>query len=209
MEQIPEEPDLDAQAEPAAEAESASWRRWMPALVSACVALAVSGAVMWVGMQRFAEQQRQTLAVTQYTQMRDEAHRQVGDSDWAPAVSANTTAIDMLTWPTAKSFLAGGTSNRPHARARVFVDEVRGKCAIYASGLAEMPPGHIYELWLTNADGKQVPAGTFEANRNGNGSYTTELPIAADHVTGVAVSLEPMQGSSHPTSDLLIRGRVN
>ncbi|HXE51582.1 MAG TPA: hypothetical protein VN541_01125, partial [Tepidisphaeraceae bacterium] len=65
VEQIPDDPELDVSTESETAPESESWRRWMPVLVSACVSLAVSGAVMWFGLQRFAQQQRQTLAMTQ------------------------------------------------------------------------------------------------------------------------------------------------
>src|SRR5689334_22896333 len=55
MEQIVDEPELDPATEVEHKGDMDSWRRWMPVVVSACVSLAVSAAVMWFGMQRFAE----------------------------------------------------------------------------------------------------------------------------------------------------------
>jgi anti-sigma-K factor RskA len=78
-----------------------------------------------------------------------------------------------------------------------FVYQPEGRSAyLVGSGLAALPPDHVYELWVIRND-TPVPAGTF-----GAGEEQVVLPVRIDlsGATEIAVTVEPRPGSAAPTT---------
>ena len=70
-----------------------------------------------------------------------------------------------------------------------------------AENLPPEPEDKVYEVWLLR-DGVPGPAGTFES-RNGS-TATAPIEGSVEDADAVAVTVEPVDGSSAPTEDPLL-----
>lgn len=73
-----------------------------------------------------------------------------------------------------------------------------GKSVVRTAGIAAPPAGMAYELWY-DRDGKFVPAGLLQPGEN-----TLLLDGDAAKATGAGITLEPAEGSSTPTGDMVV-----
>jgi anti-sigma-K factor RskA len=89
------------------------------------------------------------------------------------------------------------------ANGRAFVDGTHG-AALFATGLAPLPAGATYEMWLVPKSGSPRPAGLFLPDASGAATavYLKDLDPAS--IAAIAVSREPAGGSPQPTSQPLI-----
>lgn len=88
-------------------------------------------------------------------------------------------------------------------RARVVTSPASGKVVFIAHGLAAPGEGKTYELWLITDDGPS-PAGLFLSD-DGAATVLTELVPGAD---AIGVTIEPVGGSSTPSTPILISGAL-
>lgn len=84
------------------------------------------------------------------------------------------------------------------AVARLIVSETSGAGLFVAEGLAPLPEGMVYELWLIRAS-EPAPAGIFRPD--GEGSAVQILTGDVRSADAVALTVEPAGGSLQPTSD--------
>ena len=73
-----------------------------------------------------------------------------------------------------------------------------GEAAVEVEGLPPLASGKVYQMWLQDAAGAMVPAGTVPA---GVSSAAMVLEGDAGTAVGAGVTVEPVGGSSTPTSD--------
>lgn len=73
------------------------------------------------------------------------------------------------------------------------------RAGIIASGMAEAPSGHTYQLWYMDAEGNATSAGTFEPGADG----TRTMALAGDMDAGdtIGITIEPEGGSPTPSTD--------
>lgn len=91
---------------------------------------------------------------------------------------------------------------------RVFWDRDRGRWHLYVFDLKPPAPGKTYELWFITADGKKLPAGTFDVDAWGSGSLTASVPQDAGPIAVAAVTDEPVGGSPQPTGTIQLAGEI-
>jgi anti-sigma-K factor RskA len=102
-------------------------------------------------------------------------------------------ALSILDDPAAKDVVFGV----PNARGRVFVSPGKG-VVLMAAHLPTLQADQTFELWLIPAQGKPVPAGTFQGNEDSTAVYVHPGPV--DNAAAVAVTVEPKGGSPQPTA---------
>jgi Anti-sigma-K factor rskA len=90
-----------------------------------------------------------------------------------------------------------GTANAP--RGRVFLSR-NGGVVFAGSQLPALASDKTFELWLIPLKGAPKPAGLFRANAAGNFVNVLSAPLDLAEIQAVAVSVEPRQGSSAPTT---------
>jgi hypothetical protein len=76
------------------------------------------------------------------------------------------------------------------ARARALWDQGAQHWQLIAADMKPMP-GRVFELWFITADGKAVPAGTFEVDVRGNAVHTVVIPADIGTIVKAAVTDEP------------------
>jgi len=114
--------------------------------------------------------------------------------------------ISSLTAPDADRYIlvAGNTPPKPEGRA-IYVAS-NSTLVFLASNMPELPPQKIYELWLIPTSGAPIPAGLFRPDSKGSAAVVRPpLPPGVEAKT-FAITVEPEQGSSAPTTQPIMVG---
>lgn len=149
-------------------------RGWLLAVVGlSAVLLAVS---IWSGGQVHALQQRMNGLTRERNELR--------------------SALEILSRSDTRT-VQFGRANAPHGR--VFVNG-SGGLVFVGSELPPLATGRTYELWLVPTTGAPRPAGLFQPNARGDSVNVSPAPVNLAEIAAVAVSVEPRQGSSAPTT---------
>jgi anti-sigma-K factor RskA len=106
------------------------------------------------------------------------------------------SAVQILSRPDTRAVEFGRTENLPHGRVLVTRN---GGVVFVGSQLPQIADNQTFELWLIPATGAPQPAGLFRAAASGESVDVSPIRASAG-TTAVAVTIEPRQGSSAPTS---------
>ena len=106
-------------------------------------------------------------------------------------------ALQFMSQPETRAVQFGSIRNAPHGR--VFMSR-NGGVVFVGSGLPALPMNRTFELWVVPAKGAPVPAGTFRPTVAGTSVDMAPPNVSASGAAAVAVSVEPPQGSSAPTT---------
>jgi anti-sigma-K factor RskA len=106
-------------------------------------------------------------------------------------------ALDILSRPNTRTVQFGLAENAPHGK--VLINQ-NGGLVFVGSQLPGLASDKTFELWLIPAQGAPRPAGLFRANATGSVVSVSNIPVDLTQVKAVAVSIEPRQGSSAPTT---------
>lgn len=100
------------------------------------------------------------------------------------------------------------TESGSAAEGVIYVDPSDDVAYVTATGLAPLPEGRGYQVWLFTKDGQQVSAGFLAVEADGS----TEALVAAPHpfetFWAVGLSAEPLSGSAAPTGPLALGGWI-
>jgi anti-sigma-K factor RskA len=80
-----------------------------------------------------------------------------------------------------------------------------GRAILMASKLPSVPQGKAYQLWFIVANKPPVPGKTFVPDKRGNAVLKDEMPREAIDANVFAITVEPAEGSSAPTSPIYLR----
>jgi hypothetical protein len=75
-----------------------------------------------------------------------------------------------------------------------------------ASNLQPPPARKAYQLWLIPSEGAPIPAGTFKPDSRGMAMVMNPPLPAGVEAKAFAITIEPEQGSSAPTSGIIMIG---
>lgn len=98
-----------------------------------------------------------------------------------------------------------GKDPQPQARAKVFWSERAKRGVLVAGNLQPLPPDKQYELWVFDK-GKPVPAGVFDADREGRALIESPDLSAIAAAQNFAVTVEPRGGVPAPTGPIVLVG---
>jgi anti-sigma-K factor RskA len=111
------------------------------------------------------------------------------------------SAIQLLTRSDTRAVQFGGAENLPHGRVLI---SRTGGLVFVGSQLPALPGDRTFELWLVPAKGAPQPAGLFRPNAPGESVHISPVPVDASNTSAVAVSIEPRQGSTAPTTKPIV-----
>lgn len=115
---------------------------------------------------------------------------------------------ELLAAPQSRMMTLTGTKDAPGATARLAYDSASGRAMLFASGLPPAPAGKAYQMWYI-AGGKPLPGRVFHTDPSGRGTLRDEMPAEGRDAKTFAVTLEPEQGVSAPTSAPYLVGTVS
>ena len=91
----------------------------------------------------------------------------------------------------------------PHAFA-VF-NESNGQGTIVATDVQPLPPGQVYQLWVTDASTPEpISAGIIPELPDGSGRVSVQLDSSIE-ISDIFLTIEPTGGSSLPGSDVVLK----
>ena len=106
-------------------------------------------------------------------------------------------ALEIMSKSETRGVQFGRAETLPHGR--VFVNP-NGGLVFVGSQLPHLAADRTFELWLLPQAGAPRPAGLFRPNAEGNSVNVSPLAVDPSDTKAVAVSIEPLQGSSAPTT---------
>ena len=112
--------------------------------------------------------------------------------------------VEILSTPGAKVTELQGNGPGSGATAQLVHDK-NGRAMLLADGLPPTPTGKEYQLWFIVGKNPPIPGRTFATDDFGRGALTDDVPQQALDSAVFAVTLEPLGGSSSPTSAIYLR----
>ena len=90
----------------------------------------------------------------------------------------------------------------------MYVDPSDDQAYLEASGLAPLPDGLGYQVWLFTEAGQTVSAGFLPVDDAGQGRALVTAPEPLGAFWAVGLSAEPLDGSPAPTGSLALGGWI-
>jgi anti-sigma-K factor RskA len=125
-------------------------------------------------------------------------------------VKKNRKMLSILGARTVDLVILKGQKVNPAGYGKVIWDPKKQKALLQVSNLPAVPPGKDYQLWLIK-NGKPVPAGVFDVNGASKNSFFAIQQLAKatrQNADAFAITLEPKGGSSKPTGDMYLVGKL-
>jgi anti-sigma-K factor RskA len=112
--------------------------------------------------------------------------------------------VELVNTPGARVSELRGVDPGLSATAKLAFDR-NGRAILMASKLPNVPPGKAYQLWFITGSKPPVPGKTFVPDSGGNAVLKDEMPREAVDANVFAITIEPENGSSAPTSPIYLR----
>jgi hypothetical protein len=109
--------------------------------------------------------------------------------------------------PGSESFPVSGTESRPAAAAQLVVAGDGRTAVLFARDLQPLADDQAYQLWFIGGEGP-VGQGTFTVDEQGQGTLVVESAAAVRTYDAIGVSIEPAEGSSQPSGDIVLLGEI-
>lgn len=94
----------------------------------------------------------------------------------------------------------------PQPQGKALYLRRRGTLIFLANNLPQLPSEKAYELWLIPRAGAPLPAGVFKPDAHGSASVVNPPLPAGIEPKAFAITVEPEQGSTAPTSAIIMIG---
>lgn len=169
------------------EVETRGWFSWQVLLPAA---VALGALLLWVQSRSQLDERQTELA---------QARAQVAQQ--AEELGQLRPVLAFLNQPDTKLVNFGAGAPAP-PKGSILVNPRTG-VLVMASNLPVLGPDRTYQLWLIPKGGAPQPAGLFRSAANGTALYSRPGAVAAD-TAAVAVSVEPVAGSTAPTTTPII-----
>lgn len=182
-------------------------RLWLvPALAAGLVA-ALAGLLL-VRSERDAARREAQAQEAAAREARDTAQNAAAEAAALRERLAGEVAFrELVSQPETRVVSLAGLPAAPAARARMVWHAGRGEGVLVASGLAPVPPGKTYELWII-ARAAPVPAGVFQVDAQGRAVFRLAPGLDLAGVRTFAVTVEPEGGTPAPTGPMVLAGAV-
>jgi anti-sigma-K factor RskA len=169
-----------------------SSRRWLTAVPwFAAAALAILAFVVWRSNVKLREV---------VSRLRQQSADQQAQLEKARSVVTTLTSTDAMR----VTLVAAKTPPQPQGKA--FYVRDLSSLVLITTNMPGLPAGKSYELWLIPTNGPPLPAGVFRPDAHGSATVLNPpLPRGVEAKT-FAITVEPEQGSSAPTSQPVMLG---
>ena len=183
-------------------------RSWMQTPSSWLAMVACAVAVASVTLLRQANSERDTIAAAYQLATSNERLSGAGTVDSLHTVIADRDKmIRSLTGPNV-AVVTLAANGSPSMSARMFWDQALNEWTFIAHNLPRPRSGRTYQLWLVTANQK-ISAGTFTPTAAGDALVRATYSLPRTALAAVAVTDEPAEGSSQPTTTPFILGTAS
>lgn len=150
------------------------------------LATTATGVGLWSTERATNEQARETIEALQSSQSGSAEERAVLESIMTADDAAHTEVPSTT----------GGT-------LEVMYSVEQGSMIVTAADLRDLPADHVYQLWLVDEDDRMIAS---EMLADSSGTLMVQGDM--EGVVGVGMTVEPMGGSTQPTSDPIAVGNL-
>ena len=116
------------------------------------------------------------------------------------------TVVETLTAPNAQIITVAAPKTPPQPQGKAIYVRDRSSLIFLATNMPLLPSNRAYELWLIPTVGAPIPAGVFKPDSRGNATVINPPLPAGAEVKLFAITVEPEQGSSAPTTQPIMVG---
>jgi anti-sigma-K factor RskA len=136
---------------------------------------------------------------------REVANLQTANAEQQQELARASQIVAMLSDASAAHFtLSAAKAPQPEGKAIYARD--RRSLIFIASNMPALPPQKTYELWLIPVSGAPIPSGLFTPDAHGSATVINPpLPAGVEAKT-FAITVEPQQGSTAPTTTPIMVG---
>jgi anti-sigma factor RsiW len=120
----------------------------------------------------------------------------------------STTIGTLASLPAESVVPLGGPSPGAGFGGRLYVSADRHQGGLVVNGLPVLQAGRAYQVWFVRPDQSRASSATFRVDTLGQAIVEVAMPRPLDQFDGVAVTEEPEEGSSLPTSRDLLAGPI-
>jgi anti-sigma-K factor RskA len=140
----------------------------------------------------------------QLTQLREEVSL-LGDALVAQSNSLEEINARLPQTPDAGTVTISlrGTTVQPQAQGQLIADPSSLSAVLVISGLEQLEPGKIYQVWLIDGGGPKS-AGLLTVDSNGQAVLIVTSESAIGSFNSLGISIEPDGGSDQPTGDIVV-----
>lgn len=180
-----------------------SWTPLIAGLAAACIALLIFS--LWSRSQMSSMREQVTALRNQSSELRNQLAVLTIERDQLAATRVERNqlraALDIVSRSDTRTVQFGKAENVPHGR--VFSNS-RGGLLFVGSRLPRLAANRSFELWIMPKSGAPRPAGVFRTNASGDSVHVSSVAVYPAQTKAVAVSVEPREGSSAPTTTPII-----
>ena len=112
--------------------------------------------------------------------------------------------VELVNTPGARVSELRGVEPGQSATAKLAYDRA-GRAILMASKLPNVGQGKAYQLWFIVGNKPPMPGKTFVPDKTGNVVLKEEMPKEAIDANVFAITVEPAEGSSAPTTPIYLR----
>ena len=117
------------------------------------------------------------------------------------------TRIEQLSDPRTRFLALAGLTGFEGASGSAFLFPAAGKARLYLHDLPALAANQDLQLWVIEEGQAPYPSEVFKP-APGVTEFEIDLPLPADRVQVLAVTIEPAGGSAGPTGAMVLAGRI-
>ncbi len=115
--------------------------------------------------------------------------------------------IREITSPRQRHLTLAGLEGYEQIEGAAFIDPAGNRADLFLQNLPELPADRRYQLWFIEPGLPPHPSEVF-GRGDGLTEVGAEVPIAAEQVASLAISIEPVGGSTSPTGPIVALGSL-
>ncbi len=116
--------------------------------------------------------------------------------------------VTMLAYAQGSALTVRGTSAAPEAEGKLYIDPDATVAALVTVNLPQLGSGSVYQVWLTDAGGRETSGGTFTVDQAGNGWLLVRASRPLGNYALVEVTTEPPGGSTVPSGAAVLSAKI-
>ena len=168
---------------------------WRTAAIAASIAAIVLGGLL-IRLEQESQRKDSTIATLQR-----ESEQLRGTNQGL------NQRINQLTQPSLRYLNLAGLENYEEVAGSAFIDPDNTSASVFLHNLPSLEPNQYFQLWVIEEDEPPYPSNLFQT-ADVITALDVALPIEADRVIALAVTIEPAGGSPQPTGPMIAAGNL-
>ncbi len=123
-------------------------------------------------------------------------------------LAAQRNFMTFIAYAQGNALVIHGTERAPGATGRLYIDPDTTIAELVTINMPTLDTEHVYQVWLTEPNGRKTSGGTFRVDSSGSGWLWVHAPQQLSAYTQVGVTVEPRSGSAAPTTEAVLLAEI-